>query len=172
MASRFVAIGLAAVMGVLAVDLKEFTSERGGFSVLLPGTPTEEKVPIKDPKYKSAVQYQFTVGEDNGAYLVSYQDNPGLAKANQSALEQALISAQKRAQTSIDGQLVSEKKIKLQDEFPGREFTFELPAVSGAYRSRMYLVKGRLYQVIVVGTKEFAQTKDADKVLESFKLAK
>jgi hypothetical protein len=35
----------------------------------------------------------------------------------------------------------------------------------------VYLIEQRLYQVVVFGTKEAATSKDADKFLDSFKLA-
>jgi len=39
------------------------------------------------------------------------------------------------------------------------------------FRARVYLIEQRLYQVVVFGTKEAATSKDADKFLDSFKLA-
>src|SRR6202011_5912405 len=92
---------------------KEFTSKDGGFSVLLPAPPKEDKVPIKSPDGKPTTQYQFAVDGGNGAYLVSYQDNPNLVKADGEAADKALIAAQKTAQASVGGKLLAEKKIKL-----------------------------------------------------------
>jgi len=65
---------------------------------------------------------------------------------------------------------VSQKKIKLDDRFPGRDFVMEITGRQGLLRGRAYLANGTLYKVIVVGAKEFAESSEADQVLDSFKL--
>jgi hypothetical protein len=175
MALRLLA-SLAAVLILGGQDnpkpLKEFKSREGSFSVLLPETPKKEVSPIDDPKGDQGPQYQFSVDRGNGAYLVSYQANHGLRNVDDEAADRALKRAQERVRTSSNAKLVSEKKIKLQDKYPGREYVLEIAANSGILRSRMYLVKGMLYQVIAVGAADFAKSEEADRVLNSFKLKK
>jgi len=177
MKTQVAMIGLAVIPLLGAADepgspLKLFTSTKGNFSVLLPGTPTEAKVPIADPKGEPAEQYQFTLDRGNGAYVVSYQDNPGLKSAGMEESERALSAARSAVQRGFGGRLLSERKIKLHDTYPGLEFEVEVPAGPGLCRARMYLVKGRLHQVIVVGAREFATAAEADRVLDSLKLLK
>src|SRR4051812_41959913 len=88
-----------AVLGLVAAaigqeppaKLEPFRSAEGNFSVLLPGTPTGETVPIADSKGAPAEQVQFALNRGNGAYLVSYQDNPGLKDAGAEQAERALV---------------------------------------------------------------------------------
>ncbi len=150
-------------------ELKEFKSNEGRFTVQMPGTPVEK---ILD-KQGTAKQYQYIVANDDGAYLVSYQDNPGLQKATKDELAKALEGAQKSAQTAVKGKLIQAKEITLDKEYPGREYEFEAAKIPGGiFRARAYLVNGRLYQLIVAGKKDFATSKEADQFLDSFKLVK
>jgi hypothetical protein len=152
--------------------LKEFASKEGGFSVLLPGTPNETKIPIPAPPGgKRTTQYLFAVNRGNGAYLVSYQDNPELEKVSAEKAQEALKRAQTGVQNMFNGKLMNEKAITFQGN-PGREFSTEVPAGPGVCRSRIYLVKGRLYQLIAVGVKEFPTTPEAEQFFNSFKLTK
>ncbi len=52
---------------------------------------------------------------------------------------------------------------------PGREMAFDL-AAKGGMRMRMYLVGNRLYGLTVTGQGQVAQSPDADRFLNSFKL--
>jgi hypothetical protein len=148
---------------------KEFISDKGRFSILFPSLPKEEKVPDDSG---GLLQIQFTVGSEDGALLVSYQDNPKLAGAARDELNKALLTAQEKVQKSMQGKLLHSKEITLDKLYPGRDYEFEIPTASGQYRSRSYLVKGRLYQIIVVGKKEFVTSKDAERFMDSFKLLK
>ena len=70
----------------------------------------------------------------------------------------------------MEGTLASEKDIKL-GEYPGREIQIDVANGNRLFRVRAYLVDQRLYQVVILGTKENATSKAADKFLDSFKLA-
>jgi hypothetical protein len=177
MRTRMALVGLAVIPLFAAADepgsaLKPFTSTKGNFSVLLPGTPREEKVSIPDPKGEPGEQYQFVLDRGNGAYVVSYQDNPDLKSAGREEAERKLSAARTAVQRGFGGRLLGERPIKLHDTYPGLEFEVEVPAGPGLYRSRMYLVRGRLHQVIVVGAREFTTATEADRVLDSFRLLK
>jgi len=152
-----------------APTLKRYKSEDGNFSAEFPGVPKAQRVPVEPGNEKAAKQVQYVFGVEDGAYLVSYQDNPNLEEADAKAQEEALKTAQDSLGKTF-GKLLSEKPIQLLEKYPGREFEYEIPGQKGRYRSRMYLVDGRLYQVIVVGTEEFASSKTAEAVLDSFAL--
>jgi hypothetical protein len=148
--------------------LKEFTSKEGRFSILFPDSPKEERVPDKQGRL---LQIQFAVGNKDGAYIVSYQDNPTLAKAAKEEVAKALLSAQEAARSAVNGKVVQAKEITLGKDYTGREYEFEMPvATGGVFRSRAYMVKDRLYQLIAVGTKDFAKSKEASRFFDSFKL--
>lgn len=60
-----------------------------------------------------------------------------------------------------------------EDQYPGRPYEFETPVgPGGVFRSRAYLVNGRLYQLTAVGTKAFATSEQANQFLGSLKLTK
>jgi hypothetical protein len=100
-------------------------------------------------------------------YGANYCDFP--AKIKKVPLKQIFDSSRDGAVGNLEGNLASEKDIKL-GKHPGRE----IQIVAGGkrlFRARVYLVDQRLYQVVVFGTKEAATSKEADKFLDSFKLA-
>jgi hypothetical protein len=152
-----------------APALKRYKSEDGNFSIQLPGVPKAQRVPVEKDNPKATKQVQYVFGVEDGAYLVSYQDNPRLEEADATAAEDALKTSQQSLAKKF-GKLLTEKPIKLEDKYPGRQFEYEMPGKKGIYRSRIYLVDGRLYQVIVVGTEAFANSEIADAMLDSFKL--
>lgn len=162
------------LLGIAAADeaapqLKKYKTEDGNFSIMLPGVPKAQRVPVDESKEDSAKQVQYVFGQDDGAYLVSYQDNPRLEVADEKTAEDALITSQNSLAKTF-GKLLNEKPIKLLDKYPGRQFEYAIPDEKGLYRSRIYLVDGRLYQVIVVGTEAFATSETADAMLDSFAL--
>ena len=160
------AVGVAQEEGP---KLRRFKSQEGNFSIELPGVPKAQRVPVEPDNEKAAKQVQYVFGVDNGAYLVSYQDNPNLEEADEKTRAEALKTAQDSLGKTF-GKLLHEKRIQLLDKYPGREFEYQIPGDKGRYRSRMYLVDGRLYQVIVVGTEAFAASPTADAMLNSFEL--
>jgi hypothetical protein len=149
--------------------LREFTFRTGGFAVLLPEKPQKQEVPVQG---QGGTQVQYGVDRENGAYIVSYQANPNLANAGDDVAAQALKQGQDAVRKSFNGKIVNQTDIKLDDKFPGREYVLDIPSRKGVLRARMYLAKGTLYQVIVVGEKAFVESSEADQVLNSFKLKK
>lgn len=173
--SIFTIVAIVIAAGTSAGDdppskFKEFTSKEGRFSVDFPGTPKDSKEPVSKG---GPMQTQYYVDGPTGAYLVSFQDNPNLAKAGKAELEKSLVTAQATVQKATQGKLISAKEISLDKDTPGREYEFDvLAGPGGVFRSRAYMVKDRLYQVIVVGQKDFARSKDADRFLGSFRIVK
>ncbi len=149
---------------------KEFISKTGRFSILFPGAPKEERDAGNDGKLQ---QVQFTLPAADGAYLVSYQDYPGLAAASTEKLTDALAQAQEAARKGLNGKNAQTKSLTLDKQYPGRQIEFDFVGPSeGRFRSRAYMVKGRLYQVIVVGKKDFVKSAEAERFMDSFKLLK
>jgi hypothetical protein len=153
-----------------AVELKPFTDKEGGFSIMLPAEPKKQSLKQKGPDGKEVVNNIFHVDQKTHAYVVAYLKDPKLAKEGKEGVEQALERARKGAEASLKAKLLEEKKVKLDDKHPGLEFQLEVPSV-GVYRSRIYVVNDILYQLSVLGPKEVALSKDADQVLNSFKLS-
>jgi len=152
-----------------ANGLAEFKSEEGKFSVLLPGKPEYEEVDIGKVKEK---QHQFSVDLGRGAYLVSYQDNPNLQGSSPKQLAAALESGRDRLKVDFRGKLLESKSVTLDKAHPGLNFRYAIPDANGEARCRFYMVGTRLYQIMAIGVPEFANSEEATRVIESFKLLK
>ena len=170
MTSRLAVLGVA--LSVLAGtaraqdnEWKTFSSKEGQFTVLLPGKPVERKQAVGN----NVEQVQYLIDGGNKAYLIAYQDDQNFANADETLVKQALAAGRDAAVTSLKGTLLSQKEMKFDKKYNGMEFQIEIPG-TGIYRSRIFMVKERLYQVTVLGPKEVAVSKEADRFLDSFKL--
>src|SRR5262245_60182856 len=95
---------------------KEFTSKEGGFSALMPRTPTKQTKAQKSLLGTiDLTMFLATTPKEGTAYLVAYADYPKnlLELANEDEL---LEMAQRGGLQGVKGKLVSEKKIKLGDD--------------------------------------------------------
>jgi hypothetical protein len=147
--------------------LVEFKSQAGKFSIKLPAQPEHEVIEVGTAKEK---QHQFKVGTAQGAYLISYQNNPNLQGNTSKQLLSALESGRDRLQAGFRGKLLESKSFTLNKTHPGLNFKVTIPHANGEARCRFYMVGTRLYQIIAIGTPEFANSKEATQVIDSFKL--
>jgi hypothetical protein len=143
-------------------DWKEFSSKSGGFTVLLPGAPKE---------YKVGDSVRFMVRMGSTTYGIIYDDFPNLKEADAVAVKKNLESGVEATIKSTKGKLLSTKDIKLGDHV-GLEFQIELAKEGLHMRARVYLIKGRVYQVIVRAPPDVATSKTATDFLDSFKVTK
>jgi len=165
-------LGLALSSGAAhaqAGDWKTLTSKAGRFTVMMPGEAKEQKQDVPTPAGKITMT-MYILEKDGTAYFATFNDYPA-ELIQKSEADTLLDGARDGAVGNVKGKLLEEKKIKV-DAFPGREITFE--ALGGMFigRSRIYLVKERLYQVMVLSPKAAGLPKDAGKYLDSFKLTK
>jgi hypothetical protein len=162
---------LATIGAAAAADWQLFTSAEGGFSLLLPGKPTEQKQPVEtNTGTIDAVMYITEV--DGTAYGAGFSDFPGETSAVDPA--DVLAGARDGAVQNVNGTVVDEKPIELSG-YPGLEIAIELPADASApdgamYRARLYLIGNRLYQVIYVALKPADNPDDYQKLFDSFQL--
>ncbi len=152
------------------VNTKLFTSEAGGFSIATPGEmrETTQDVPTAAGNIKISL-YQTTLGEN--AFVAGYSDFPA-AVLKQTSTDKMLDGARDGAARNVNGTVVSDTKITL-DGSPGREIVIHGKAPSGqeaTAKVRYYLVKNRLYQIMVVTPKGNGGAAGTDDFLQSFKL--
>jgi hypothetical protein len=150
-------------------DWKPFVPKGGGFSVLLPLTPTEHKQRLKTSAGPITVTL-FIADEKKieCTFVVGYSQYPEGSIGPRTA-EKRLDNARDGAVASAKGKLKSEKVITL-DGHPGREL--EIESAKGMVRTRLVAVKNRLYQTMVVGSASLVRGKEAEHFLKSFKLSK
>jgi hypothetical protein len=174
--SRFIGAGVVAALlltaqaGARQDVWMTFTWEAGKCSALLPGTPKLEKKTTTLPDGGTLDIYIQLVDKGNRAYILSYLDAPALASAADDVIQKALDNGRDQAAANLGGKVVSDTKRKL-GTYPGREIHIEAPGL-GLYRARMYLVRGRLYQIVVLGPRDVALSKESTSYLDSFKLTK
>lgn len=171
MKTRIVACALVLLLAshVSAADNEPYTSKAGKFSAAFPGKPKEADVTAAGAKGASVV----LEGKDGNTYSVVYVDLPAAtadALKSPETLEFILGATRDAAVTQMKGKLLDDDKIKF-DGNTGRDFKVELPEKK-MMRNRMFIVGTRLYQVMVVGSKDFVEAKDSEAFLKSFKLAK
>lgn len=154
-----------------ALALKEFTSKEGAFSVMLPGEPTAK---TNADKNGGPDEHQFTLAANKDVYFISYRDVPELQNAAKDVLLKTLVTAQGALLSAANGNLLEMRELTLEKQYPGREFKFSAPidSTTGYCTSRVYLANGRLYMLMVEGSKEFLSSKEAKQFLDSFKLVK
>jgi len=145
-----------------------FTSAEGRFTVLMPAKPNTE---VKDTNTAQGnlALHLFSAANDNGYFLISYNDFPNVDETN---VQTALEAGRTGAIESMGGELVSERKISM-GNIPGLEFSAkkisEGPEIIA--NARLYFVGHRLYQLLVLAYKPHADSPDIQKFLTSFELA-
>ncbi len=146
-----------------------FTSDKGKFTVEMPATPKESTQSVDTALGKIELTL-YTAQVGTSAYLATFSDYPDvMSKADPAKV---LDGAMNGAVTNVSGKILSSSDITINGN-PGKEFSAEGKITNpgdGSVRGRIYLVKTRLYQLIVVGLKDQIPTADADRYLQSFKL--
>jgi hypothetical protein len=144
-----------------------FSSKEGGFSIYLPGKPEHKSTTVGDAK---ETQHQFVLPAPQGAYIVSYQENPNLAGSTPEQLAAALESGRDRLLESFQGKLLENKSAVLAKKHPGLSFRLTIPKANGEARCQFFLVGTRLYQIMAFGVPEFVGSDETKRVMDSFKL--
>ncbi len=144
-----------------------FSSKDGGFSILLPGKPEFETQTV-DTEVGKILMNMYGVENKRMAYLISYSDYniEDIELIGVKEIEE-ILDGVRDGQVGDNGKLISEKSIQL-DNYSGREIVFSNE--EGTIRSRIFLVKNRLYQVLVVSNDNKVNTEEVNKILNSFKL--
>jgi serine/threonine protein kinase len=151
---------------------KEVSLPGGRFTVWMPGTPKEARVPIKTAS--GVVEKHQAELSDPGNkiyYHVSYDDYPGI-KVDARGAEARLNAARDGMLKPVKGKLVSEARIRL-DGHPGRDTFFEIPRLPGVLvRARHYWVNQRHYHLMVLGKAEVVRSEAVEPFFSSFRLTK
>jgi len=150
---------------------KDFTPVYGGFSVQMPGVPTDRKETFRSGA-ADVTLYLFELQRgkpnDNDTVSVQYMDYTEqrlkeLRTANEVLKKAATVDAY-----NIGGTVVSERSISL-GRYPGRELQVE--NAERAMRIRIYLVDRRLYKVTAAWPKSRAFSAEDERFLNSFQLS-
>jgi hypothetical protein len=155
---------LGAAQEEVPAGWKMVAPKDGGFTAAMPAAPTEKKKQVKTATGVLNVTMFIADGRNDSDFVVSYSDFPA-ADLKKGDVDKRLDQARDGAIASVRGKQKSEKKIEL-NKHPGREIVIEKDG-EVVVKMRIYLVKNRLYQVMVVGN---APAKDTGIFLDSFRL--
>jgi hypothetical protein len=162
-------VSLPVVLAGAGADWKEFAPKGAGFTVSFPGMPSETKKSVKTPSGFLDVTVFVYEPKQGEQYVVSFSEYPE-ATLKAGTDDKRLENARDGALQSVKGQLRSQKKITL-GMYPGLDLLIETKD-KAAIRTRVYAVKNRLYQTMVLGPPKMVAAKETDQFLSSFKLTK
>lgn len=146
-------------------SFKEFVSKSGGFKAKFPGTPKEETRGLVGMSMKI-----FSVDEKDGMMGIAYIDVPRGENMTNQQINAILTGARVGLIKTMDGKLIKEDPITLQGKYKGREIRGEVPSKNAELFCSMYLVKGRVFQVMIIGRDHWMNSDKARKFLNSFTL--
>ena len=162
-------IGLLLLAGC-AAKFKEFRSKTGNFSVKAPAL-LEEQPQTVDMSSGKTEAHTYLAESDGILYVAAYSVFRDEI-INQGKPEEFLNNARDSILASLNGKLVLETRKSLGD-YPGRELVVDIKMVdgtNGVMKARIYLVKNRLYQLMVMADTEQASAGTITQFLDSFRL--
>jgi hypothetical protein len=147
----------------------DFSSAEGRFSAKFPSAPESQVLPTPTA-VGNVEQKMFSVTSGMGFYAASFADYPETAMKD-AVPATVLDGARDGAVKNVQGKLVKEDQIAI-DGHPGRYLKIEATPQGQAIdvEARIFLVKNRLYQMIVVRPRGSGGDADVSRFLGSFKL--
>lgn len=155
-------VGLFLSIAGCKSQLKEFASAEGRFKVMLPGTPEEQSRTTSN-----VVTKLYAIEDREGAYVVGFADLPAGIVPSDDKISDLLKKARDGSLRKINATLTKDTSITLAGKYPGRELEGDIPSKDFVLRARIYYVDGRIYHILAVGTKSWANSADATTVLNS-----
>jgi hypothetical protein len=152
----------AAGCGGNSLEWKEITSQDGGFRVLMPPGAARLSADEEPPVGKITLT-TYTVKQNGDGYFVGWADLPPKPPFDPEDFVKGVAKRYDNAEVR------SSKAVTLQDN-PGREFELETPKTRKVV-GRLYVVKNRLYELIVIGDgSRPPASAEAQKFFSSFQL--
>ena len=141
----------------------KFTSDEGHFSVMMPETPTD-KAETVDSAHGPYTTHLFIVRDTTSVYLIGWVDyDPSFNFNRQAELEANRDNFVK----GIQGTLISTHTIRF-DGYQTLEFAAE--TTDRVFKSRVYMVGRRPYQIVVGYPKGEEMPGEVSKFLNSFRV--
>lgn len=178
MKNKYMAILAALLLPVLvgfAPDWVKFTSEKGAFSVQLPGQPEESEQAVKTDIGELSLRifsYETDKNDvdNNIVYMImstDYPESSGISSDAKERIPTMFRNAVDGGVKNVNGKLLSEKDITLKG-FPGRQYKLAFQEGEGIISGRFYLVKNRMYMVQAIVMKAKENDPSVLKFLNSF----
>jgi len=138
-----------------------FTSKEGGFSVRLPGKPTEKTEEISSNNGPTTL-HTFMVDQGQRFFLVGYSDYQ--TKLDVSSSLENVVKGQVE---SLKGKITSDKSVTLAG-YQGRSVTIETEET--IFFSTVYVAGNRLYQLMSGRPKSAEATAGIKEFFDSFRI--
>jgi hypothetical protein len=145
---------------------KEFRSNEGRFTVLMPGEPKSEDQSA-DTSVGNVKMFIFTAGSTKVGCVVSYADYPEQL-INATDPQKVLDVARNGAISNVKGRLVRENKFDFHG-LPARDVVIEMPNKIFV-TTRLILAGPRFYQLMLIAPKDNSHEQDIAKFFDSFKI--
>ncbi|HWG49896.1 MAG TPA: hypothetical protein VN669_09405 [Candidatus Acidoferrales bacterium] len=138
---------------------KHYRYDADGFTAEFPTEPQ-----AKENDSKTGTRYFSQLENGNLAYFVEV----ALLPANLNKTSQQIFDDYRQGSAkAVKGQVKAVNDVSLAGN-PGREFTIENDTM--VLRVRLYVVQRRLYQILVVGTKDLINSAETERFQSSFQL--
>ena len=144
-----------------------FSSPEGNFSILMPGTPSHATNAVNTAVGTIDMHMYSRELGNNTAYAVIYSDYPEFI--TRASPDKVLDGGRDGAIANSKGKLISEQNIFLDGGHAGREIKIDIPG-KGLMKIRAFLVRNRLYQVMVAAPGDVIDSEESRKFLTSFNL--
>lgn len=160
---------LAALAGAADTEWKEFTSNEDRFQTQFPGTPTQGERTLS-----GLLTRRYSWSDPRGGiygvtcYVLPESARSESAEQHEKRIKQAQDNFTKKGARKV----LSDKKFTLDKKHTGRDIVVDVPERKALMRIRALVVEDRLYLLMSVGRKEWVESNDTRKFLESFKLAR
>jgi hypothetical protein len=152
-----------------APEWKVAAPKGAGFSVSLPGEPSEKLDSIKSTQGTIEIRV-YSLTSKTGTYVVGRTLYPEVAIApgnDKERLDQARDGAVKLAK----GRINAEKAMTIEGRM-ARDFFIIGTETGHALKVRLIADRNRLYQLMVVGNSQFLESPEAARFMGSFRLTK
>lgn len=146
---------------------KSFSSEEGGFKVLMPGKPIPDKNNTTT-QVGSIPTNVFVVPRPEASYIVAYSDFPNNITLNSPEVNELLSQVNSSFAKRNGVSVANQQDISL-GNLSGREVRLE-DNQGFLFRWRAFAVNKRLYQIGVATNKEASLTKSIEGFFTSFQL--
>jgi hypothetical protein len=171
MRARIAALAALVVAGVgiaSGQDFKQYASGAGRYKVMFPGDVKTETTDIQAGKDTLKLTLDSVELKGDTVFMVSFVDaTDEVAKKPAGPRLDKVRDGNK----GEGGKVLEDKEITHGvDKHPGRDLLIETP--TGYIRNRVVIAGNRLYQVMVIGSKEVVTSASADKFIDSFEITK
>jgi hypothetical protein len=156
-------------------DWQEFSSEQGGFRVMVPGVMEQKEhlltTDVGELLYTTYLLQPVSKDPDNIYYSISFVDYPenSIHSDSMAFLENFFHYTIDASVQSVHGELRYVDVLKI-NGFPGRLYRVDYKEGSATIKTRIYMVGNRFYQVQVVMQREKSMNKAQDTFFDSFEL--